>query len=42
MPRGAQSRNRDGAGMGRPEKFRLGDILVGQKVILQENLRVAL
>ena len=28
--------------MGRPEKIRLGDILVGQKVISQENLRDAL
>ena len=28
--------------MGRPEKIRLGDILVGQKVVSQENLRVAL
>jgi MSHA biogenesis protein MshE len=28
--------------MGRPEKIRLGDILVGQKVISQENLGVAL
>jgi len=28
--------------MGRPEKIRLGDILVGQKIISQENLRLAL
>jgi MSHA biogenesis protein MshE len=28
--------------MGRPEKFRLGDILVGQKIISQENLKLAL
>ena len=28
--------------MGRPEKIRLGDILVGQKLISQENLRDAL
>ena len=28
--------------MGRPEKIRLGDILVGQKVISQEQLRIAL
>src|SRR5258706_2709060 len=28
--------------MGRPEKIRLGDILVGQKIIAQENLRLAL
>jgi MSHA biogenesis protein MshE len=28
--------------MGRPEKIRLGDILVGQKVVSQENLGVAL
>ena len=28
--------------MGRPEKIRLGDILVGQKVISQENLGAAL
>jgi MSHA biogenesis protein MshE len=36
------ARKRLGARMGRPEKFRLGDILVGQKVISQENLGVAL
>jgi len=28
--------------MGRPEKIRLGDILVGQKIVSQEDLRVAL
>ena len=28
--------------MGRPEKIRLGDILVGQKTVSQENLRLAL
>jgi MSHA biogenesis protein MshE len=28
--------------MGRPEKIRLGDILVGQKIVSQENLRMAL
>jgi len=28
--------------MGRPEKIRLGDILVGQKIVSQENLRLAL
>ncbi len=28
--------------MGRPEKIRLGDILVGQKVISQDDLRLAL
>jgi MSHA biogenesis protein MshE len=28
--------------MGRPEKIRLGDILVGQKVVSQEDLRLAL
>jgi MSHA biogenesis protein MshE len=43
MPRTARSRAVSyGAGMGRPEKIRLGDILVGQKVISQEDLRVAL
>ncbi len=28
--------------MGRPEKIRLGDLLVGQKIVSQENLRLAL
>jgi MSHA biogenesis protein MshE len=28
--------------MGRPEKIRLGDILVGQKLITQDNLKIAL
>ena len=28
--------------MGRPEKIRLGDILVGQKLISQDNLKIAL
>jgi len=28
--------------MGRPEKIRLGDILVGQKIVSQEDLRLAL
>ncbi len=28
--------------MGRPEKFRLGDVLVAQKIISQEQLRIAL
>ncbi|HEY8068940.1 MAG TPA: GspE/PulE family protein [Burkholderiales bacterium] len=28
--------------MGRPEKIRLGDILVGQKIVSQEDLRIAL
>ena len=41
MPATAKT-GRYGTGMGRPEKIRLGDILVGQKIVSQENLRLAL